>query len=635
MFDFIRSNIRLLQIMLLVLIVPSFVFFGVQGYTQFREEGNQDVAKVDGLGIKQAEWDAAHQRRVAQLREQMPDVDAKLFDGAEARTATLNILIRDRVLATAAQSLHLVVPDNRLQRLFVTDPQFAPLRNADGSINKVVIGAEGMTSEIFESRLRHDLALQQVLNGVGKSVLPPTAAVEASVGAMLQRREIRFARFDIKDYLARTQPTAADVEAYYKAHEAAFRLPEQASIEYVVLDLDVVKKGISVAEQDLRKYYEENISRFSVAEERDARHILIKVDKDAAPDIRQKAKAKAESLLAEARRNPAAFADLAMKNSQDEGSAAQGGELGFFGRGAMVKPFEDAVYALKPGEISPLIESDFGYHVIKLESIRGGERKAFEAVRGNIEDDVRRQLATRRWAEAAELFTNTVFEQSDSLNPVVDKLKLERRTATVQRDPRPDAKGALASSKLFEAIFSGDTVKNKRNTIAVEVAPNQLASARIVTHQPARTLTLAEAKDRATALVQAEQAAALARTESQKRLTALKGGTQGELPGHATISRMKPEGLDPKTVETILAADATQLPAFLAVTAAGQGDLVVRIDKVLPPDLPAQQAAGVTAQYAQALAQAESYASFQALRARFKVETLGKGAAAAASAVAQ
>ncbi len=629
MFEFVRSHTRLLQLLLLLLIVPSFVVVGIQGYSRF-DEGNQAVASVDGQPINQAEWDAAHQQQVQRVRQQMPNVDAKLFDTASARAETLDTLIRDRVLAAAAQSLHLGVSDERLQRLFLSDPQFATLRNADGSVNKELLAAQGMNSEIFAARLRQDLAVQQVLRGVTDSAIAPPAAMSASLDALLQRREIRFARFDTQDYMARVNPSAAEVEAYYKAHQADFKSPEQASIEYVVLDLEVLKKGVGVPEEDLRKYYSENASRFTAAEERRARHILVKADKDAAADVKQKARAKAETLLAEARKNPAGFAELANKNSDDAGTAAQGGDLDFFARGAMVKPFEDAAYALKPDEISPVIESDFGYHIIKLEAVRGGDRKPFEAVRSSIEEDVRKQLATKRWAEAAEQFTNTVYEQADSLQPVIDKLKLERQTATVQRVPGPAAKGALASTKLLEAVFSNDSIKSKRNTDAVEVATNQLASARIVQYQAARTLPLAEVQDRLLALVKASQAAALARTEGAARLAKLRSAAPGELAGQALVSRNKPEGLDRKSLDAVLRADATKLPATLGVDLEGQGYLVVRVDKVLPNDLPAQQVEGMKSQYAQVLAQAESQAYLVALKSRFKVELQAKDAAASA-----
>ena len=631
MFEFVRTHTRLLQLLLLVLILPSFVVFGIQGYSRFQEGSAQDVARVAGRAISQGEWDAAHQRQVERVRQQMPNVDARLFDSPEARAETLEQLVRERVLLEAVRTLHVVTPDARLQRVFVSDPQFAPMRNADGSVNKELLAAQGMTSDLFAARLRQDLSVQQVVRGVSESALATTSTVTSAVQSLLQRREIRYARFDAKDYLARVEPTPADVEAYYKSHEAEFRTPEQAVIEYAVLDLDVVMKRIAVTDEDLRKYYAENASRFTSAEERQARHVLVKADKDAPPDVRQKAKAKAESLLAELRKSPASFAEVARKNSDDEGSASQGGDLGFFGRGAMVKPFEDAVFALKAGEISPVIETDFGYHVIKVEALRGGSRKPFEEVRASIEADVRRGLATKGWAEAAEQFTNTVYEQSDSLQPVIDRLKLEKLTATVQRSPAPDAKGALASPKLLEAVFGTDAIKSKRNTDAVETGPNQLASARIVEHRPQRTLPLEEVKDRVLARVKAQQAAAMARTEGEKRLAQLRSASPGELPTQATVSRNKPEGLEPQALEAVLRADSAKLPAPVGVEIPGRGYFVARVDKVLAPDVPAPQEKAIGAQLAAMLAQAETDAYYKSLKARFNAETLASPGAAASA----
>jgi len=635
MFDFVRTHTRLLQFLLLILILPSFVVFGIQGYSKFTEGGNATVAKVAGQTVTQAEWDASHQQQVQRVRQQMPGVDPKLLDSPQARAETLDALLRERVLATAVGKLNLAVSDERLQRLFVTDPQFAQLRNADGSVNKDLLNAQGMTSEMFAARLRQDLALQQVQGGITGSVLAAAAPVGQALDALLQRREVRLAQFDAKSYLGKVSPSDAEIEAYYKSHEAEFRAPEQASIEYVVLDLTALKKGIAVTEDELRKYYDENAASYTSAEERRARHILVKADKGAAPDVKQKAKARAEALLADARKNPAGFAELAKKNSDDTGSAANGGDLDFFGRGAMVKPFEDAVFAMKPGEIGNVVESDFGYHVIQLEAVRGGQKKPFEAVRAAIEDEVRQQLAGKRWAEAAEQFSNTVYEQSDSLQPVIDKLKLDKRSATVQRTPAPGAGGALASAKLLEAVFGNDPLKNKRNTDAVEVGPNQLAAARVLQHQPARTLPLAEVREAVRQRLVASQAEALARKDGEARLAALKADpNSGALDAAVTVSRAQPGALGRSALEAVLAADASKLPAVVGVALPGQGYLVARIDKVLPRELKPEENQALQAQYAQAWARAEAEAYYQALSARYKVEKRADPVAAAAAASA-
>lgn len=628
MFEFIRTHTKLLQLLLLLLILPSFIVFGIQGYTQFSEGQQQAVATVDGQAISQGEWDAAHQQQVERIRQQAPNLDPKMFDTPEARAQTLEALVRERVMQIAAYKLHLPVGDDRLRRLFSQDPQFATIRNADGSVNKELLQAQGMTSEGFAERLRLDMAIQQVSRGVTDSSLASPSVVSSALDAMLQRREIRLARFDAKDYMARVDPSQADLEAYYKSHPAEFVSPEQAEIEYVVLDIETLTKGLTVPEADAKAFYEANVSRYTAAEERRARHILIKADKAAAPDVRQKARAQAEALVTQARQNPKAFADLARRNSQDEGSAAQGGDLDFFSRGAMTKSFEDAVYAMKPGEVSNVVETEFGYHVILLEGTRGGERQPFDAVRSSIEDDIRRQLAQKRWAEAAEQFTNTVYEQPDSLQPVIEKLKLEKRTATVGRSPAPGAAGALASAKLLDAVFASDAVKNKRNTDGVEVGPNQLAAARVTRHQPTRTLPLDEAKDRVAAQVRLTQAVALARKDGEARLAQARSGGDAAWSASVVVSRVDPAGQPRPVVDAVLRTDASRLPTHVGVDLPGQGYVAVQIDKVLPREVKPEENAQLQSQYVQLWAQAESAAYYQALRKRYQVELKGDPKAA-------
>ena len=429
MFDFFRRHTKALQFVLVLLVFPSFIFFGIQGYSRFKGDEQQVVARVAGQPISQAELDAALRERIDRARRQMPTLDPKLFETPEMRSIALDGVIRDHLMLVAADKLHLVTTDERLDRAFKTDPEFAPLRNPDGSINRDTLVALGMSSEGFAERLRQDLSRRQVMQPIGNSAIAPAAAASAALDAMYQQREVQVERFDAKDLLAKVAPTDAEVETYYKdpAHAAQFQAPEEESIEYVVLDSDAVKKGIVVSEDDLRKYYAENEKRFTVPEERRASHILVKADKDAPKAERDKARAKAEALLAEVRKNPQSFAEIARKNSDDEGSAAKGGDLDFFGRGAMVKPFEDAAFSLKPGEISGIVESDFGYHIIQVTGARGGEKKSFESVRSTIENEVRNQLAQKKFADAAVEFGDTVYEQPDSLKPAADKWKLEHQ----------------------------------------------------------------------------------------------------------------------------------------------------------------------------------------------------------------
>ncbi len=633
MFDFFRKHTRVLQFVLVLLIFPSFVFFGVQGYSKFTEGGNATVGHVDGRAITQQEWDAAHRDQVERIRRQNPGADAKLLDSPEIKRMALDGVVRERVMLAAADRLHLVTTDDRLARLFASDPQFAFLRNPDGSVNKDVLAAQGMSSELFAQRLRQDLSVRQVVQGIGSSGFAPASATGAALDAMFQQREVRVQRFDAKDYLSKVNPSVADVEKYYKdaANATQFQAPEQASIEYVVLDLESMKKGITVPEDDLRKYYTENAKRYTVPEERRASHILIKADKTAPAAEREKAKAKAEALLALLTKNPASFAELARKNSEDPGSAAQGGDLDFFARGAMVKPFDDRAFSMKAGEVSGIVESDFGYHIIQLVAVRGGEVKPFDAVRPELEDEVRKQLAQKKFSEAAVEFTNLVYEQPDSLKPAVDKFKLEvKSVAGLTRTAAPTASGPLTNAKFLDALFGNDAIRNKRNTEAIETGPSQLVSGRIVQYAPARLLPLADVTAKVRERVVAAQAAALARKDGEARLAALKAAPQTELAADAqVVSRAQAKDLPRPLLDAVLRAPSASLPAFIGVDLGSQGYAVAKLVKVLGRDPVASDMVQAQTQYLQAWSAAEGQAYYNALKSRFKVDV--KAAAASAS----
>lgn len=618
MFDFVRKHTRLMLGFVLLLIIPSFVFFGIEGYTRFNDPSNADAAKVDGRGISRAEWDAAHQRQAMRMRQQMPGVDASVFDTPEFRRRTLDSLVQDYTLRAAAAQQHLAPSNDRLDRLFKADPNLAGLRNPDGSVNRDMLASQGMNSENFAERLRADYAVQQVVGGVAGSDFVVATLANAGMDALLQRREVTFERFDPSVYAGKVNPSDADLEAYYKAHQQTFLSPEHAEIEYVVLDLAALEKGVTPSDEELRKFYNDNAARFTSPEERRASHILVKADKDSPAAERDKAKAKAEALLAEVRKAPGTFAEVARKQSDDTGSAGQGGDLDFFGRGSMVKPFEDAVFAMKKGDISNVVQSDFGFHIITLTDLRGGERRAFEQVRAEIDGEVRRSLAQRRYAEAAEQMSELVYQQDNSLQPVIDKLKLDKRSASVARAPAAGASGALASPKLLEAVFGTEALQNKRNTDAIEVGPSQLAAARVVKHEPQRTLPLADVKDRVRAAVLAEQTAALARKEGEARLAVLRQGGAAELPGKAIVSRRDPAGLPRKALDAVLAADLSQGPAALGVDAGAEGYVVARVLKTLPREPMPGGDAPLQAQVAQAWAAAESQAYVEALKKRHK-----------------
>ncbi|CAN7335485.1 SurA N-terminal domain-containing protein [Acidovorax sp. LjRoot129] len=626
MFESIRKHSKIVMILLFLLIIPSFVLVGID--SNYFSEKSPVVARVDGHKINQTDWDNAHRTETDRIRAQSPSVDPKLLDSPQARYATLERLVRDRVLAAAAKDMHLVTSDARLARSLQEIPAIAGLKRADGTLDaeayRALVGTQGLTPEGFEANVRRDLSVSQVLGGVMGSVFGTGAQVKLALDPLYEQREIQVVRFKSTDYAAKVTPTDADLETYYKAHPAQFQQREQATVEYVVLDLASVRAGVTLNEDDVRTYYKENLARMADKEERRASHILINAPKDASSADREKAKARATEFLAQVRKAPATFADVAKKNSDDKGSGAAGGDLNFFARGAMVKPFEEAAFALKKGEISDVVESDFGYHIIQLTDIKTPRQPSFEELRPKMEAELKQQQAQRKFAEVAETFTNSVYEQADSLKPVAEKLKLKVQTASgITRAPVPGAPGPLGNAKFLEALFSSDSLQNKRNTEAVEVGPSQMAAGRVVEYTPAKTLPLEEVRARVRELYLAQKTSELARKEGEAKLAAWKAAPASAtgLGAAVQVSREQTQNLPRGLIDAALYAPTDALPAWTGTDLGAEGYAVVKVNRVVPRQAPdAQRAQQERQQYMQWWASAEGQAYYETLKKRFKAE---------------
>jgi peptidyl-prolyl cis-trans isomerase D len=626
MFDTIRNNSKILMGLLVVLIIPSFVLFGVDGYSNMSDRGAV-VAKVGDLEITQQEWDAMHQQEVDRIRASAPNLDAKLLGSAEARYASLERMVNDRLISVAAEKQLLVTSDQRLANYLQQDPSIAGLRGSDGKLDmdryRQLAASQGMTPEMLEARVRRDLSNQQVLASLQASAVASKRQTDSALQAYLQRREIQIQRFEPATFAAKVQVTDADLEKFYQAQSDRFRSPESADVEYLVLDAAALAKNIQLPEQDIKTYYEQNLQRLSGQEQRRASHILINAAKDAPAAEREKARVKADGLLADVRKDSKSFAQLARKNSDDPGSAANGGDLDFFAKGAMVKAFEDAVFALKKGEISAVVETEFGFHIILLTDIKAPATPSLEAMRPKLEADLREQQAKRQFAELAETFSNSVYEQADTFKPVAEKLKLSIQQAQgLGRTPTAANAGVMANPKILEALFAEDSVSKRRNTAAIELGNNTLVSARIVNYRSAAVRPFADVKDAVRIQFLMAQAQALAKAEGQARLNEWKAQpAQAQLGNALVVSRDQAEGQPQALVDAALRADPSAMPVLVGVDLGAQGFALVRVNKLVPREEPsAQQQAQSREQFARLLGNAEASAYLSHLKSQFKVE---------------
>ncbi|KWR87976.1 SurA N-terminal domain-containing protein [Cupriavidus sp. IDO] len=632
MLDFVRNNRRLMLLLLLVLVFPSFVFFGVESYSRFMDSSH-DAAKVDGRAITVQEVDNVVRDQSERMRQMLgTNYDPRQFEGAAARQTVLDQLILQRVVANEVAREHLTVSNARLFEAINSIPAIAQLpRKQDGTIDDKaylqLLASQGMTPEQFDARMRFDLATQQLGTSIAATAFVPKSLLDRLIAVRDQQRDVQALIFKPASYAAKVQPDAAALKAYYDSHQSAYSVPEQAKVEYLVLSGEALAASQSVTPEELKSYYESNIARFRTDEQRRASHILIASPKDAPAAERQAAKDKATKLLEDLRKHPDTFADVARKQSQDPGSAEKGGDLGFMGHGALVKPFEDAMYALKDGQISDVVETDYGYHIIKLTGIKPAETKPLDAVRPELEAELRKQFAAKKYAEQADAFGNMVYEQADSLKPAADKFKLTIQTAdnlTRQPNPALGAQSPLNNEKVLKALFSDDAIKNKRNTEAVQVGPNTLVAARIVDYRPSSVRKFEEVQAQVREGYIAQQAAELARKDGEARLEALKKSDSAEGFGAAaTVSRTKVEGLEPKAVEAIMRADASKLPAVVGVDLGAGGYAIYRITKLSQPaQANAAQRQADAQQLSQLSGQTELEAYYDSLKARSKVKVL-------------
>ena len=637
MFDFVRSHNRILQIALGVLIIPAFGIFGVQSYTSMNNEQTEAVAVVDGKDISRAEWESQHRKDIDQIRARNPQVDLKQLDTPEAQRQSLDTLVRDRVMQAAVAREGLAVSDDRIKHEYLTNPQFDQLRQFTKEQRDAILAQQGLTGNALFDNIGQSLARAQALQGVATSGFMPAASNKATIDAWFDTRDIQWQRFDTKDYAAAIAPTDAQVDAYYKAHAADFVAPEQARIEYLLLDAAALQSQVKADPTLVQGFYDANKSRYTTAEERRASHILINVAPNAPAADVAKAKAQAEAVLAEVRKSPAAFADIAKKSSQDGGSAAQGGDLDFMRKGAIPGPFSDTLFAMKEGEISDVVRSDAGFHIIKMTGTRGGSVKPFDEVKSQIEDQLRLQEAQKLFAADAEKFTNTVYEQPDSLDSAAKAFQLTKQTATVQRQPAPGATGPLASPKLLSAVFASDAIKNKHNTEAVEAGPSQLVSAHVVEYTAQHTRPLAEVRDQVVAAVRKQQAMAAAKKDGEARVADAKKDPALALPLTATVSRIDQSGALPRpVVDAALKADLSKGPTVVGLPLADGGFAVIRVLKSTPHVPDAGEAEQAKTAFTNAYEDAEAQAVYDSLKVRYKVkyfdDRIAKVTARAASA---
>ena len=636
MFESIRTHRKWLM-PLLFLIMLLFVFSGVYDFTRMGNHDSDAVAKIDGLAITQPELDAAHRARIESLVQRLGrDIDTRMFDTPQMRAATLDGLITEKAIGLEADRLHIIAPATLIREKISDVPAFQADGKFDYPTYQRVLAANGFTEASFEERVRGDLARQALQNGIGAGAMLPESVITRLQTMDRERRQIRRLVLTPEQFFDKATVAEEAIKADYDKNKDSYRLPETAKAQYVILSLDDIAARLPVDAAAVRKFYDDNQARWSGPEQRRASHILLTVGPDGSAPTKDAARAMAQDLLKHLKANPADFARLAKEKSKDPGSAAQGGDLGWFGRGAMTKPFEDAVFSLTKGQISDIVETSFGLHIIQLSDIKAAQVKPFEEVRAQIEADMRKQGAQKAYAEAAEQFTNLVYEQPDSLAPAAEKFKLTIQNADrLERASPPVDKAKIFTSAVMEAVFASDSIEKHHNTKAIDIGNNSLVAVHVTEHVPSITPPYEVLKGSIRMKLQRAQALELARKAGEEKLSALQKNPDDKgFEPPRDLSRRDGQFLPVPAINTIMALPADKLPAYTGVEIPGGGYAVVHVLGSSLADAP--QGSAQTDQlnaWLQRVASADQGAFVQSVRDRLGVKIvkseLQPGAAAA------
>ncbi len=607
MFDLVTKNKRVIQVFL-ALIAITFATWGIESYTQFRSS-RDTVASVDGMEISRREFAEELRRQQDQMRRMFGGaIDPALLDTPESRVAVLEGLISQRLLAREAARGHMMMSREAVIDAITSAPEFQEDGKFSTAKYSAYLSSRGISDQGNVAELQSQIPLARVAGAISETAIAPRSVAARLAALEAQKREIAEVRISEKQFLPQVKIDEAQVKAHYDANQADYRTPERVRAEYVVLSAEALSRQDPPTEAEIKASYDSRINQFRVEEQRRASHILVKT------------KEEADKILQEVKKSPARFAELAKKHSQDPGSAEKGGDLGWFGRGMMVKPFEEAVFKLGQNEMQ-VVQSEFGHHVIRLTGVQPGKTRPYEEVKKELADELARLKGQRKFAEAAETFSNLVYEQSDSLKPAAERFKVPvQQTGWISKSARQEL-GALDNPKLLAALFTSDAIKNRRNTDAIEVAPSTLVAARITDHQPAAQRSFDEMKGEIAEQLRRREASALALKEGTAKLEQLRKGQDAGLKWSAprVVSRREAQGLSGNMLRQVMSADTAKLPVYVGLPLPDAGYALIRISKVIEEPIK-EGDPQVSARAAQLFGGAQYEAYIASLRAQADVE---------------
>lgn len=526
-----------LGIVIVILIGLPFALWGIQSYLD--DAGPIYAAKVNNIEISANEFErSVSMQRQAILRQN----DGKLpVDEKILRDRTLTQLVNQRLLEGVTYDngyrISDIVLSERIRQLFTVDGVF------DRTRFEANVASIGMSIPMYEHALRNELRLQQMQSAIANSSFATKKEVKDLAALNEQTRDISVLTFDLNHFSTASKPSDEEIKQYYDENIRLFMLPEKVKIDYVEITSDSLAENVVVDELQIKKMYDDYVSSVSGREERKARHILLSTIIGDGAEDRAAAKIKIQALQQELE-NGADFSALAIKHSQDQGSATGGGDLGWVALGDMVKPFEQALYDMEKGSVSNIVETQFGYHLIKLDDVRSETIEMLGVKRYEFEDELKLDAVASMFYDLSERLASTAYENPDNLDVVVEDMGLKLNST--DHFTRIEGEGIATNEKVRNIAFSSLILEQGSNSDIIEISPTHVIVLRLNEHVPATAIPLTDVSAKIESILNAQnghkqtRAAALdvkSRIEAGESMDALKAADGINIEVVSSLSR--------------------------------------------------------------------------------------------------
>lgn len=597
MFNVIERHQKIVK-GIMIAITATFVVWGVSGYL---EMGGDDgyVAKVGSNKIYSQDIDRAMDQSQGQQQDKMQ----VLFG-----------LINRQLLINALNDNHLSVTTSQLQQAIMAIPMFQNNGKFDTAKYEDFLKQRYMNADKFQQEISQQLLLTEIIDFFKNSYFTSTTFQNKFVALLSRERNVSQYVVDSNQFMNKVNVAESDINAYYTQNIAKFTVPDQVKLQYLQVSVDSLASNVKVSDAEINQYLQDHPAGSS-NEQVDVSHILFNVPAGATADQTAQIKAKAEQILAQVKANPAKFAELAKQYSQDQGSASNGGDLGFFGHGVMVPAFESVAFGMQKGQISGLVQTQFGFHILKLNDIKGND---VASQRQAAQQQVQKQKAQQNLQGIVEQLNDVTYNQADSLAPAAQKTGL-----TIQNSDwvaKGVTQGLFANPKLQSAIFTDDVIKNHHNSEVVDLGDGSFVVVHAADYQAAKQKPISEVHDQIATVLKTQLAQQMASTTGQQELAQLQ---QGKLKLNFTnpqnVSLLgQSKDIDPNAVRQIFAVPA-QFPSYTGALNSAGAFVIYQINSQAVDSTLDQQNQKVVDQLASQYSMMNLNAYVGALRSQYKV----------------